>query len=685
MNKELETIKMYEDRELDWLKFNARVLQEAEDSSNPLYERLRFLAIFSSNLDEFFKVRVSKLRQLKKVDKAIRRPLALKPNQTLKLILKEVDSQQERFGKIFKETLLPELSNKGVHLIEMDAYDSHHIKYLEDYFVQEIQPHVQLIAPSLEEVRKIMDGQTYICVEFNGSEELVFLSTKIPGIPRFVEVPHPDDGHYIVFLEDIIKLNVGKLFPGDSIASLYTIKISRDAELYLEDDYQGEWIKNVYQALDERQKGQPTRLLYEGGMPKRVRHLIAEQLGLGEADMVKGGSHHNFSDFMDFPDPIGDVSFYYEPMPPLASKTFDDASDYFDLIREKDRVLHFPYQKFGYVENLVHQAAKDPNVSSIHISLYRIAKDSALTDGLLKAIENGKKVTIFVEAKARFDERNNLDWGKTFEEKGGSVHYSFPNVKVHSKILLIGRQENGATRNYGYIGTGNFNAKTSLIYCDHGIFTADPKITNDLEQVFMVLQRKVLVPRLNCLLVSPYNSRLNFERLIQNEIDFANRGQKASITIKMNSLEDRYMIDWLYRASRAGVKVKLLVRGFCSLVPGVEGFSENIEVISIIDRFLEHGRLYLFENGGNQQMFVGSADWMKRNLDYRIEVIIPVLDKDVFEELHAILMLQMSDNVKARRILPDNENPYVSREEAEEPIRSQYAIYRFLEKKNQMP
>nr|WP_321413250.1 polyphosphate kinase 1 [uncultured Allomuricauda sp.] len=682
MNKEIETKKKYKDRELDWLKFNARVLQEAEDESNPLYERLRFLAIFSSNLDEFFKVRVSKLRQLKKVEKAIRRPLALKPNKTLKSILKEVDAQQERFGKIFKESLLPELSNKGVHLTEIDSYDSHHIKYLEDYFAQEIQPHVQLIAASLEGIRKIKDGQTYICVEFSGSDKLVFLSTSIPGIPRFVEVPHPDEGHHIVFLEDIIKLNVPKLFDGGSVVALYTIKVSRDAELYLEDDYRGAWIKNVYQALEERQKGQPTRLLYEGGMPKRVRHLVAEQLGLGEADMVKGGSHHNFSDFMDFPNPAGNESLYYKPMPPLASKSFDRESDYFKLIREKDRILHFPYQKFGYVENLVHQAAMDPNVSTIHISLYRIAKDSALTDGLLKAIDHGKKVTIFVEAKARFDEKNNLDWGKTFEEKGASVHYSFPNVKVHSKILLIGRHEHGSIRNYGYIGTGNFNAKTSLIYCDHGIFTADPDITNDLEQVFLVLQRKVLVPKLSNLLVSPYNSRLIFERLIQNEIEFAAMGRKAGITIKMNSLEDRYMIDWLYRASRAGVKVKLLVRGFCCLVPGVEGLSENIQVISILDRFLEHGRVYLFENGGDPQMYIGSADWMKRNLDSRIEVIMPVLDETVFEELQTILMLQMSDNVKARHIVPGHENPYVRRGEGEEPIRSQYAIYRYLDKKN---
>ena len=677
MKRDVHFKKVYNDRDLDWLTFNARVLQEAADPTNPLYERLKFLAIFSSNLDEFFRVRVSKLRQLKKVDKAIRRPLALKPNKTLKSILAEVDRQQELFGQIFRELLLPELSKKGIYLLELDAFDEEHRNYLERFFVDHIQSHLQLVT-SLKASGGIKDGYIYICVEFKESEELVFLSVSVPEIGRFIEVPHPSEGHHLVFLEDIIKLNVPLLFPGESIASLFTVKVSRDAELYLEDDYQGTWITQIYQALEQRQEGQPTRLLYEGGMPNRVRKSVAKQLGLGKADMVKGGSHHNFSDFMEFPDPIRNPSFHYSPMPPLEHKDFKANPNFFKLIREKDRVLHFPYQKFGYVEDFIQQAAMDPKVSTIRISLYRIAKDSALTQALLKAIGQGKDVSVFVETKARFDERNNLDWGKIFEERGGTVHYSFPNVKVHSKILLIGRLEHGTIRNYAYIGTGNFNAKTAKIYCDHGIFTADVSITKDLEQVFLVLQRKVLVPRLNNLLVSPYNSRLGFEHLIQYEIEQAQLGQEATITIKMNSLEDKGMIDWLYRASQAGVKIKLLVRGFCCLVPGVKGLSERIEVISIVDRFLEHGRIYLFEHGGDQKMYLGSADWMKRNLDHRIEVLAPVFDKEVFEELKEILMLQMSDNVKARKRKKNAENLYVKQRKDEKGIRSQYEIYQYL-------
>lgn len=681
-NKDTYQGKKFKNRDLDWLSFNERVLQEAADPLNPIYERLKFLAIFSSNLDEFFKVRVSKLRQIKKVAKDIRRPLALKPNKTLKSILKEVHRQQERFGEIFREDIIPELARHKIHILELSEFNKDQGKYLRSLFTEEIRPHIRFLEGENVKTDHFKDGSTHLAIHFEDSDTPSFVTIDHAGLGRFVEVPDPKGNFCFAFLEDVIKHNAPTLLPGESIKALYTIKVSRDAELYLEDDHQGEWIQRIYDALDKRQDGQPTRLLYEGGMPKILQKHIGKQLGLGKIDMVSGGSHHNFSDFFGFPNPVGDPNLFYEPFPPLVATSFKTSKNYFKVIREKDRILHFPYHKFDYLETWVHQAANDPKVTSIQISLYRIAKDSALTRGLLKAMENGKEVTIFVEAKARFDERNNLDWGRIFEEKGGTVHYSFPNVKVHSKILLITRKEHGQNKSYGYVGTGNFNAKTAKIYCDHALFTANPKITKDLEQVFLILQRKVLVPRLNSLLVSPYNSRLSFEHLIQREIDLAQQGKEASIKIKMNSLEDRGMIEWLYRASQAGVKITLLVRGFCCLVPGVKDLSENIEIISIVDRFLEHGRLFLFHNGGEEQLYMGSADWMTRNLDYRIEVITPILDSEVFEELRDILHIQLSDNVKARHIDPASNNDYVKGGKGDKKVRSQYEIYDYLKSRS---
>ncbi|MCK0189423.1 polyphosphate kinase 1 [Arenibacter sp. F20364] len=681
-NKNVNKGKKFKNRDLDWLRFNERVLQEATDPSNPIYERLKFLAIYSSNLDEFFKVRVSKLRQIKKVAKDIRHPLALKPNKTLKSILKEVHRQQERFGEIFREDIKPGLAQYKIHILELSEFNGNQRKYLRNLFTQEIQPHIRFLEGETIQVDHFKDGSAHLVIHFKDSDTPTFVTMDHPDLGRFVEVPDRKGSFCFAFIEDVIKLNAPTLLPGESIKALYTIKVSRDAELYLEDVYQGEWIQRIYDALDKRQDGQPTRLLFEGGMPKILQKQIGQQLGLGKIDMVSGGAHHNFSDFFGFPNPLSDTNLFYEPFPPLESVEFKTSKNSFKVIREKDRILHFPYYRFDHLENWVDQAANDPKVVSIQISLYRIAKDSALTRGLIKAMENGKEVTIFVEAKARFDERNNLDWGKIFEEKGGSVHYSFPNVKVHSKILLITRKEHGQNKFYGYIGTGNFNAKTAKLYCDHALFTANPEITRDLEQVFLVLQRKVLVPRLNALLVSPYNSRLGFEHLVQNEIDMAQQGKEASIKIKMNSLEDLGMIEWLYRASQAGVKVKLLVRGFCCLIPGVKDLSENIQIISIVDRFLEHGRLFLFHNGGDEQMYMGSADWMTRNLDYRIEVITPILDREVLQELKDILHIQLSDNVKARHIDKESNNVYVKAGKSDKKVRSQYEIYDYLKSRS---
>lgn len=669
----------YRNREIDWLNFNYRVLQEAMDKTNPLMERIKFLAIFSSNLDEFFRVRVSKLRQIKKIKKSVRKPLELKPNKLLRKILVKVHKQQELFGQVYREQIVPKLKEHDIHILEAQNFNEKQIEFLQTFFHDKIAPYLKIIRKQDININSFENGKLYIMAVTDPDEELHFIPVESQiDSGRFIELPPTYNSFSTTFLEDVIKLNADLLFPEKRIKSMYNLKISRDAELYLEDEYEGEWIQQIYDSLAERQKGQPTRLLYENKMPKSIQKKIRELLGLGKVDMVQGGERHNFSDFFGFKIPMEKPELYYKPLPPLSHRKFEKAGNYFELIKDQDQIIHFPYQSFNYLEKWVAQAASDEKVTTIKISLYRVAKDSNLTNALLRALENEKQVTLFVEAKARFDESNNLKWGKTFEEKGGKVFYSFPNVKVHSKILYVERKEEKGFQAYAYIGTGNFNAKTAKIYCDHGLFTASTKITNDLGQVFRVLERELLVPKLKTLLVSPYNSRLGFEQLIQNEIENANNGKFASISAKMNSLEDKRMIDWLYKASNAGVQINLIVRGFCCLIPGIEGLSENIRVTSIVDRFLEHDRIFLFQNGGKEKMYMGSADWMTRNLDKRIEVITPILDSKVFHKLKQILKIQFSDNVKARLIDSRENNCIEKRSNDEKIIRSQYALYEFL-------
>lgn len=670
----------YRNREIDWLRFNHRVLKEATDKRNPLYERIRFLAIFSSNLDEFFRVRVSKLRQIKKVKKKIRKPLGLRPNKLLKEVLEEIDNQQELFGEIFRNEILPQLRERNIRLVDLNGYTENHKNKLEDYFEKSVHSHLRIMEEGEIKTSAFKEGHLYIAVVNDDANTLRFVEVPTEKFGRFIKIDSSDTEYSYSYLEDLLELNIQKIFPDLKSPQVFNIKISKDAELYLNDEFDGEWVEQIHKSLKKRKVGQPTRLLYERGMPKDIRDALQKILDLGKVDMISGGERHNFSDFFGFPDPTTNPDLHFNSMPPLKHKDFEKASSFFDLVRSKDRLLHFPYQRFEYLETWLFEAADDISVVSIYISLYRIAEESKLTSALLKALNNGKEVTIFVEAKARFDEANNIKWGRRFEEKGGKVFYSFPNVKVHSKILYIQRKENDEIESYAYIGTGNFNSKTSKIYCDHALFTANKKITQDLEQVFRVLKRELLLPKLRTLLISPFNLRMTFEELIQREISNAKQGLPAKISAKMNSLEDKQMIDWLYRASNAGVQIELIVRGFCCLVPQVEGQSENIRVISIVDRFLEHARVFLFHNNGNEELYMGSADWMTRNLDKRIEVITPILDAEIFDELKKILELQFFDTFKARIIDGKSENKYVMPFEGK-GLRSQYKIYHFLKSK----
>ncbi|MGB6153243.1 MAG: polyphosphate kinase 1, partial [Pricia sp.] len=488
--------------------------------------------------------------------------------------------------------------------------------------------------------------------------------------------------HSVTFLDDIVAQELAGLFLDNIIRNFYEIKLSRDAELYWDDNYDGGIVDLIEASLSQRNDGQPTRLLYDFRMPKSDRNALGNLLDLGEVDLFPGGKYHNYSDFMDFPDPTENPSLHFKPMPPIQHSVLANATDRFAEIRKKDQLLHYPYHTFDHVLSFLQDAARDTEVKTIKIALYRIARDSQLSKIFLKALNDGKEVIVFVEPKARFDEANNLDWGKKLEDEGAQVFFSDIKIKVHSKILMVERAEDDGLRRYGYISTGNFNRKTSKIYADHALFTANPKITGELAQVFEVLERKRLAPITKHLLVSPFSTRITFNQLIDNEVKNVKNGIPGAFKAKMNSLEDHALIAKIYDAAKAGVKIELLVRGFCCLDMGEPGLKENLRITSIVDRYLEHGRIYWFKNGGDEKMYIGSADWMGRNMDKRIEVLTPIYDMDIFAELKHILHLQLSDTVKARLIDAGEQNEYVAQAPGQESVRSQYAIYDYLKQKH---
>lgn len=668
-------------RDLNWLSFNERVLQEAEDKKNPLYERIKFLAIFSLNLDEYFRVRVSQLRQIKRVEKSIRKKLALRPNKITKEILEKVKLQQQRFGEIYFEQIIPELAENGIELVETDHLTTKQIQFAQTYFQKNIASNlnVEMVKFTDEGELFLENNQLYFGVTFEDKSQLGIVNIPVDLCGRFIKI----ETNVIMFIDDIIRIEIPSLFPDQKITGIYSIKLSRDAELYIDDEFDGILAEKIYDSLAQRTDGQPTRLLYDATMPEEIHKKIRKLLKLGKIDMMPGGRYHNFSDFFSFPDPTNNPKLHAKKLEPINHRVLEKATNYFDEISKKDISVHFPYMSFKYVERFLEEAANDPQVEKIKISLYRVADESALTSSLLKALNNGKKVTVFVEAKARFDEENNIIWGKKFKEKGANVIYSYPKIKVHSKILLVTRRENNKVVRYAYIGTGNFNSKTSEIYCDHAIFTANKYIAKEISRIFQVLQGDLIIPREKNLFISPFSTRRNFTSMIMTEIENAQAGKKAAITAKMNSLEDIEMIEWLYKASNAGVKIRLLVRGFTSLIPGVKGLSENIYITSIVDQFLEHGRIYIFENGGEERIFFGSADWMTRNLDRRIEVIAPIYDEDIAQEFKEILEIQLNDNVKARIQDREEQNLYVKKNPGEKAIRSQMEIYSYLKNKHE--
>lgn len=671
----------YYHRDLSWLRFNHRVLQEVADKRNPLYERIKFMAIFSSNLDEFFRVRVSDIRQVKDLDKSIRKKLVTKPNRVLAEIKVQVDALQEEFGQLFQNEIIPDLQEEGIHLIKYKDFSEAQKKVAEAHFESTLKEKIDLDNSifSTKDSVFVENESSYITASISENK---FQVVQIPkDEPRFFVFPSPsgseDSQHYITFIDDIIKYNLYKTQPELDL-SYYAIKISRDAELYIEDEFTGNLMEKIKESLPMRDTGQPTRVLIDKRMPENFQNVLKKALDVTHVDVVLGGTYHNFRDFFSFPNPT-DKNLYFKELPPLDHPVTSKYASMFEAIDTKDQLMHYPYQSFEPVIKLLEEAAEDPRVTTIKMTLYRVAEESRLNNAIARAAKNGKKVIIFIEVKARFDEHNNLKWGEIFKENGAQVLYSYPGIKVHSKILYIERQIGEDLKSYCYIGTGNFNENTSTLYTDFGLMTNNKKITEDLNKLFLVLEGIFLVPKAKKLLISPFTMRNKFVSLVEKEIHLAQAGKEAYIILKMNSLEDKKMIKLLYEASNKGVKIRLLVRGMCTLVPGIKGQSKNIKVTSILDRFLEHGRVYIFGNAGEEKMYIGSADWMTRNLTHRIEVVTPILDPDNFKIIRDVIDIELADNVKARIIDAEQKNEYAKVGKKPE-VRSQYEIYEYFKK-----
>lgn len=671
---------LYHRRDTSWLAFNHRVLQEAADKSVPLYERLKFLAIYSSNLDEFYRVRVSTLRRFRELNKAERKALTdIKPKQELKVIKRIVHQQQSEFGRIFRTDILPALRKEQIYLFNSTTQFSTDQKaFVKNYFQEHglalvTRQYLQVNGP----VPFLKNRALYLVVHLAGTDKLGLVNIPTESLSRFIILPGTNGNFSIAFLDDILRINLDHLFE-EKVTGAFAIKISRDAELYIDDEFDGDLLEKIKARLSNRDMGLATRLLYDSNMPMELINQLKTIFQLKKNDLFPGGRYHNFSDFFGFPQPANRDYLHDQKLPPLAHPQLEKAESLIRCIQSEDQILHFPYQRYDYVPQLIHEAALHPNVTDIKITLYRVAQRSAVIEALQVAVQQGKKVTAFIEAKARFDEASNIYWGKELEDAGAHVLYSYPNIKVHSKVLAIQFCRESEEKDICYLGTGNFNEKTARLYGDHALLTADEKMNRDVEQLFGLLERKLLLPKTRKLFLSPFNTRSEFYRLIDQEISNAQAGKPAYMILKMNSLEDQDMINKLYDASKVGVDITLIVRGICCLIPGIKGQSERIQVYSLVDRFLEHARVYIFANGGKERMYLASADWMTRNLDRRIEVVFPIRRGPIFDELKRLIEFQLQDNTKLRQITAALDNPYIEKAEQAERSNAQTAIYAYL-------
>ncbi|AFC26119.1 polyphosphate kinase 1 [Saprospira grandis] len=674
----------YSNRDLSWLAFNYRVLQEAKDPSVPLFERIKFLAIYSSNLDEFFRVRVASIKSLIRLGKRTKKAIDFPPEEVLDRINETVRQQQLEFTEIYQKHILPLLAAINIHLVKEADLKKTQTDFLDKYIEEKLIPYLQPMLIVKHKIRTfLINNALYLGVELGTKGRTPrYAVVRIPShrFPRFLVLPSEQENErLIIMLDDIVRYALPRIFPGYSIENSYSFKMTRDAEMYLEDEYSGDLIEKIRKGLNKRNIGASTRFVYDRNMPANLLRFLMQAFSVKSSDLQPEGRYHNNFDLFQFPN-FGLQHLQDEPLPPLKHPTLSKAQVLFDCISEGDHLVHYPYQRYNYVIKLLEQAAYDPDVKRIRILQYRVAKDSQIIAALRSAIAEGKEVMVFVEVKARFDEEANLDWAEKLEKWGAIVKYSLPELKVHSKILSISREEKGKLQDYCYLSTGNFHEGTARLYEDYGFFTKDKRLTKEVDKVLNYLEHGELPKKpFKHLLVGQFRMRKNIYAMIDREIELAQAGQEARITVKLNSLQDHRMIRRLYEASEAGVKIDLIVRGIFGLQTGIEGYSKNIRAISIVDRFLEHSRIYHFHNAGEDKIYLSSADWMTRNLYYRIECAFPIYDKGLQEEIKDFLNLQLKDNVKARILDPKLSNHYKI-DEGQRPFRSQLEVYAYYKK-----
>ena len=677
-------------RDISWLSFNYRVLQEAKDPSVPLFERLKFLAIYSSNLDEFFRVRMANHRNLLRVGKKTKKELDYSPKQAVKDIQDLVNIQQEEFSNIFETQIIPQLKNHNIHLLRRLDLNEEQKEFVENFFHNHMLPYVQPVLLIKQKIRPFLNNAAlYLTVnllEKNNPEATEeFALVKIPSdhLPRFIKLPSPTDRHDLIMLDDMVRHSVSWMFPGYDIIDTYSIKLTRDAELYIDDEFSGDLIQKIRTSLSKRHVGPASRFVYDREMPNNLLGFLKETFDLEKFDTLREGRYHNNFDFFKFPD-FGMFNLKNPPLPPLPYQPLEQPQDFYSAIQNRDHLIYPPYHSYESVVRFFETAARDPHVTHIKIVQYRVAKKSRIMQALMDAVRAGKQVSVFIEVKARFDEEANLEWGERLEKAGVQVHYSFPGVKVHSKLALVRRTEGRMSKLYAYLSTGNFHEDTAKIYSDFGLFTAKEEIVNEVGRIFSFLETvKVPQQEFQHLLVGQFNLRTSLERLIDYEIEQAKMGNKAKIILKMNSLQDQEMIERLYKASQAGVKIKLIIRGICCLVPGVKGVSENIEAISIVDRFLEHARVFIFHHSGEELIYLSSADWMVRNLSHRVETAFPVYDPNLKQQLLEYIDIQLKDNIKARILDRALSNNYKKDDDGGIGIRSQVETYYHIKRRSE--
>ncbi len=675
----------YIPRDLSWLSFNERVFQEATDKSVPLIERIKFLGIFSSNLDEFFRVRVATLKRLSEIKKNARDFLGENPVRLLKQIYRRVRLQQKQVEMVY-ESIVSELAEEQIFIINENQLDNEQADFVRKYFHEYVLP---TLAPVMIDTAPkfpyLSDAAIYFAVKLwkksTGDQNLKYAVFRIPTnvLPRFIVLPKKkSDSRHIIMLDDIIRYCLKEVFAVLDIdrAEAYTIKITRDAELTMDNDLSKNILEKLEKSLKQRKKGLPVRMVYDKAMPKDLLKFIIKKMKKG-TDLIPGGRYHNFKDFMKFPS-VGRRDLLYHNPKPLEHHDLKKTRSIFSVIRKKDVLLCYPYQSFNHLIDWLREASIDPQVTSIKITCYRLAENSNIVHILTNAVKNGKEVTVIVELQARFDEEANIYWANQLKEEGAKVIYGVSGLKIHSKLLLISRNENNVHTQYAYIGTGNFNEDTAKLYSDIALLTAAPEVTIEISKLFNYYVNNINIAAYKRVLVAPFFMRKKFIKYIQREIDNAENGKEAYIILKLNSLVDQEMVKKLYQAGQSGVKIKMIVRGSCSIVPGIKNISDNIEIISIVDKYLEHSRVIIFCNGGHERVYISSADWMYRNLDNRSEVAVPIYDSKLIKQIKDMLNIQFHDSRKARIMDARQSNLYKPASSGNKTVRAQIATYNYL-------